>query len=233
MPSVPVADCASAPAGGSAHLSLEEAALCLRRGGVLVFPTETLYALGCLATDSRAVERVYQIKRRSVHKPLPLLAADAEQAGAVVHLAALPPELAAFWPGPLSVLLPALPSLPLPLRNARGLAALRVTSHPQAAALARAAGCPLTASSANFRDAAPACLLQDLDTDLLDALTAASPLPGRCPLLSGHPQPAGGKPSTLVEPLPKKPGGQKALRVLRPGAVPEKALEDAGFFLVR
>ena len=179
------------------------------------------------------MERVYQIKRRSVHKPLPLLAADAEQAGAVVHLAALPPELAAFWPGPLSVLLPALPSLPLPLRNARGLAALRVTSHPQAAALARAAGCPLTASSANFRDAAPACLLQDLDTDLLDALTAASPLPGRCPLLSGHPQPAGGKPSTLVEPLPKKPGGQKALRVLRPGAVPEKALEDAGFFLVR
>ena len=96
-------------------LDCAAAARCLRRGGVVIFPTETFYGLGCLAADAAAVARIYQLKRRPVQRPLPLLAADADQAGAVVWLEAAPPELTArFWPGPLSLLLPVLWSAPGP-----------------------------------------------------------------------------------------------------------------------
>lgn len=101
--------------------SFSDAALCLRRGGLLIFPTETFYGLGCLAVHATAVARVYQLKRRPVHRPLPLLAADAAQAAEVVHLEAAPPELLArFWPGPLTLLLPARKHLAAPLINAQG-----------------------------------------------------------------------------------------------------------------
>lgn len=97
----------------------------------MIFPTETFYGLGCLAADAAAVGRIYQLKRRPVQRPLPLLAADAAQAGNVVRLEAAPPELVArFWPGPLTLLLPARPGLPEPLLSAGGKAAVRVSPHP-------------------------------------------------------------------------------------------------------
>ncbi|MBO5490817.1 MAG: Sua5/YciO/YrdC/YwlC family protein, partial [Desulfovibrio sp.] len=132
---------AALPAGPD----LDAAARLLRRGGVLAFPTETLSGLGCLALDAAAVAQVYQLKRRPVHKPLPLLAADAAQADAVADLAAMPQDLRAFWPGPLTVLLPGRAVLPPALKDSRGRAAVRVTSHPRAAALALRAGGALTA----------------------------------------------------------------------------------------
>lgn len=206
-------------------MGLEDAAQWLRRGGLLVFPTETFYGLGCLACDARAVAHVYQRKGRPVHKPLPLLAGSAGQVDAVADLSALPAGLAAFWPGPLTVLLPARAGLSDALCNADGLVAVRVTSHPLAAALALAAGGALTASSANLSGRSPVCAPADLDA----ALFAAH---GKCiaglrpPVLAGGPVPAGGKPSTLVEPLS---GGR--LRVWRAGAVSATRLEAAGFAL--
>ena len=65
------------------------AARFLRNGGVLVFPTETFYGLGCLAANADAVARVYQLKHRPVHKPLPLLAASTAQVDEVADLAAM------------------------------------------------------------------------------------------------------------------------------------------------
>ena len=114
--------CSSPDAG----MELAAAARFLRNGGVLVFPTETFYGLGCLAANAEAVARVYQLKHRPVHKPLPLLAAYAAQVDAVAELAAMPKGLLAFWPGPLTVLLPARSCLPPALVNAQGLAAVRL-----------------------------------------------------------------------------------------------------------
>ena len=123
-----------------AGMELAQAAEFLRSGGALVFPTETFYGVGCLAANADAVARVYQLKRRPVHKPLPLLAAHAAQVDEVAELAAMPRGLLSFWPGPLTVLLPARPCLPPALVNGEGLAAVRVTPHPLAAQLAVEAG---------------------------------------------------------------------------------------------
>ncbi len=218
---------------------LDAAARLLRRGGVLAFPTETLYGLGCLALDAAAVAQVYQLKRRPVHKPLPLLAADAAQADAVADLSAMPQELRAFWPGPLTVLLPGRAVLPPALKDSRGLAAVRVTSHPLAAALALRAGGALTASSANRSGLPAARRPKELDRELLAALAAVnaalenSPAPRAVPcvlpLPTGVPLPVGGLPSTIVEPLP----GGRRLRMLREGAVSAAALAAAGFVIVQ
>ena len=75
---------------------LQEAVACLRGGHALIFPTETFYGLGCLACDAVAVNRIYQLKRRPVHKPLPLLAASEEQVCSVACLEAMPESLRAF-----------------------------------------------------------------------------------------------------------------------------------------
>ncbi|WP_165176100.1 L-threonylcarbamoyladenylate synthase [Desulfovibrio sp. ZJ369] len=224
-------------------LDPEAAALCLRRGGVLIFPTETFYGLGCLAADGGAVARIYQLKRRPVQQPLPLLAADVAQAKAVARLEAAPPELlAAFWPGPLTVLLPARAAdvaqggargLPAALLNGEGKVAVRVTPHSLAARLALLAGGALTASSANPSGRAPACHWKELDPELLAALADLGDLGGLLPAGRGGEQPAGGAPSTLVEPLEDaERGGQKRLRLLRAGAISSQALERAGFACV-
>ena len=239
--------CRSNPAVG---MELAAAATFLRHGGVLVFPTETFYGLGCLAANAQAVARVYQLKCRPVHKPLPLLAAHPDQVDAVAELAAMPTALLSFWPGPLTVLLPARPCLPPALVNEQGLAAVRVTPHPLAAQLAERAGGALTSSSANLSGGTPVCLPGELDTALMDALrrmalgmqcpdgceeqaesTEPLPLPVPLPLLLGGPLPAGGLPSTVVEPLPGKNSGAGRLRIVRAGAVSPAALEAAGFTL--
>lgn len=238
-------------------LSLEEAARCLEAGGIVLFPTETLYALGCRADKPEACARLCALKRRPQGSPLPLLAADTAQAALAVQLEAAPPALTeTFWPGPLSLLLPGRPHIAPQARNAAGLAALRVTPHPLAARLARLAGGALTASSANFSGHAPASRLADVDAALLDALgrlargdgsagacraetLRAGMLPARTPLAgilaaSADAEPAGGPPSTLVQPLWRQAGatpGRVPLRLLREGAIPAAALVAAGFAL--
>ncbi|MBQ3059330.1 MAG: L-threonylcarbamoyladenylate synthase [Desulfovibrio sp.] len=209
----------------------EDAAICLAGGGVLLFPTETFYALGCLATQGRAVGRVYQLKGRSVQQPLPLLAADMDQAASLACLDGDALTLATlFWPGPLSLLLPvrpgALQALPSPLVNSAGKIALRVTPHPLAALLARLAGGPLTASSANLSGKAPARYYQEVSPELTARLAAAQPAGQGGLILPRHPDedPAGGAPSTLVEPL----GGGR-VRILRSGALGTAMLAEAGF----
>ena len=221
-------------------MDLAQAARFLRGGGAVVFPTETFYGVGCLAAHAQAVARVYQLKRRPVHKPLPLLAAHAAQVDEVAELAAMPSGLAAFWPGPLTVLLPARACLPQALVNDQGLVAVRVTPHPLAAQLAVEAGGALTASSANLSGGEAVRSPQQLDPALLDALQQMAqeiPMPAsgkdfmhnQQPILLGGPPPAGGLPSTVVEPLGCAKEGAGRLRVLRAGAVSVAELVAAGF----
>ncbi|MBD5646877.1 MAG: Sua5/YciO/YrdC/YwlC family protein [Desulfovibrio sp.] len=210
------------------RLGLEEAAASLARGGIVIFPTETLYAIGCRVDKALACARICAIKGRPEGSPLPLLAADREQAARTVWLEAAPEHLLeAFWPGPLSLLLPALPGVAPEARNGAGLAALRVTSHPLAARLAALAGFALTASSANFSGGAPAARAEDLDAGLLAALARSGGEVGLLTASAPEEEPHGGLPSTLAQPLAGPEG--TTLRLLREGAVSAKALAAAGF----
>ena len=184
-----------------------------------------MYAIGCRADKARACASLCALKGRPEGSPLPLLAGDVAQAARTVRLAKAPPSLTAlFWPGPLSLLLPAMPGVAPQARNAGGLSALRVSPHPLAATLAKLAGAALTASSANFSGAPPAARAEDLDPALLAALATGGVPAGLLVARSPEEEPRGGPPSTLALPL-----GGRTLRLLRRGAVSAEALAEAGF----
>jgi L-threonylcarbamoyladenylate synthase len=124
---------------------------CLRRGGVIAYPTEAVYGLGCDPWNAQAVARLLAIKRRSITKGLILIAADPEPLWSFVE--PLEQErlrdILATWPGPNTWLLPARPTTPSWLTGRFDTLAVRVTAHPLAAALCRAYGGAIVSTSAN------------------------------------------------------------------------------------
>jgi L-threonylcarbamoyladenylate synthase len=128
------------------------AAQAIGRGGLVVMPTDTLYGLAVDPFDEFAVERIFQAKGRDAAQALPLIAADRAQVAA--SLGALPPQAAAlaehFWPGPLTLLVPAPGGLASGVAGATGRVGVRVPAHAVARALCAACGSPLTATSANL-----------------------------------------------------------------------------------
>jgi L-threonylcarbamoyladenylate synthase len=161
------------------------AAAALRRGEVIAYPTETFYGLGALAADGAAVERLLRAKTRPDGKPLPLLGADLAQLEAVARFSPLALRLAAdFWPGPLTLVLPARPGLHPALTGGGETVGVRVTSGEVAAALARAAGGALVATSANPAGQPPPTTAAGLDPALrarLDLVLDAGATPGGSP----------------------------------------------------
>ncbi|WP_233196491.1 L-threonylcarbamoyladenylate synthase [Chromobacterium sinusclupearum] len=123
----------------------------LRHGGVIAYSTESCYGLGCHPLDVRAIHRVLAIKARPNHKGLIVIAADFEQIRHLVRplSAAQRAELARYWPGPYTFLLPASRRVPPALRGRHDKIAVRVTAHGEAAALCRALGTALVSTSAN------------------------------------------------------------------------------------
>ncbi len=123
----------------------------LRRGGVVAFPTETVYGLGALAGDPSACARVFEIKQRPRFDPLIVHLSGAGNLGSVV--AALDERslllATAFWPGPLTLVLPKAPSVPDIVTAGLPTVAVRIPSHPIAHALLVAVGAPIAAPSAN------------------------------------------------------------------------------------
>lgn len=123
----------------------------LRSGGVVAFPTETVYGLGANALDAAAVERVFAAKGRPATNPVIVHVADIEQLGEVV--AEWPEEArrlsARFWPGPLSLVLARHPRIPAIVTAGGPTVAVRMPAHPVAERMIRAAGCPVAAPSAN------------------------------------------------------------------------------------
>jgi L-threonylcarbamoyladenylate synthase len=134
------------------------AAEVIRGGGVVAYPTETVYGLGALASHREAIARVYRLKHRARHKPLSILLEDLAQLQPLVR--AITPGtrslMARFWPGPLTLLLPAAEDLPEILTAGTGKVGVRISSHPVARELVAAVGAPITATSAN-RSGAPSC----------------------------------------------------------------------------
>jgi L-threonylcarbamoyladenylate synthase len=138
-------------AAGSSELT--EAALLLRNGGVVAFPTETVYGLGADATNEAAVRKVFAAKGRPADNPLIVHLSHPSELPSVTDISNLTAverrAMEHFWPGPLTVILSAGPNIAPSVRPELNTIGVRIPEHPVARALIAAAGCPLAAPSAN------------------------------------------------------------------------------------
>lgn len=143
-------------------MDLGAALAALARGEVIVFPTETVYGLGADALNLKAVEKVFELKGRDPNLPIPVLVADVSMLRSlVVEVSPLARQLMDnFWPGPLTLVLPARAGAPPWLLNNTGGIGVRVSSHPIATELVKRLGRALTATSANPSDRPAASTLR-------------------------------------------------------------------------
>jgi len=191
---------------------VSRAAALVRAGGIVAYPTDTFYALAANPASVAAVLQLYRIKGRQVDQAIPLIAANIEQleacAGTLGRLARILVER--FWPGPLTIVIPAWDGLVDAVHAGTGTVAVRVPAHPAARALAAACGWPITSTSAN-RSGDPALTTPEavrlaLGPDL-DAIVDGGTSPG-------------GQSSTIVDVTGREP------RLVRAGAVPwDRVLE--------
>jgi L-threonylcarbamoyladenylate synthase len=139
---------------------LDAAVDALRAGGVIAYPTEAVYGLGCDPANQAAVARLFELKERPPTQGVLLIAATFEQAAPYFELAAVPPEALARaradWPGPYTWVFPRAAHVPGWLTGAHAGIALRVTAHPLAAELCLKFGAPIVSTSANRHGDPPA-----------------------------------------------------------------------------
>jgi L-threonylcarbamoyladenylate synthase len=192
-----------------ARAALDQAAEILRSGGLVALPTETVYGLGANALDPAAVARIFAAKKRPSWDPVIVHIAGQVDANPMLEqiVADVPDTarrlIAAFWPGPLTLLLPRSAAVPDAVTAGRSLVGVRMPAHPVALQLIHRAGVPIAAPSANiFSRTSPttaAHVLEDLDGHI-DAILDAGPT-------------AHGVESTVLDP------GQRPMLIYRPGAV--------------
>jgi len=190
---------------------IQQACEALRRGGLIAFPTDTLYALGANALDTTAVERVITVKGRHSGKPLSVLVPSVEVgAGLAVHLSEGARSLMeTFWPGALTIVVKASPRLPSLLTAASGTIGLRMPAGPVARALLASFAGPIIGTSANKAGGA----------DPADAKTVQKAIGGQIDLILDGGRVTLGVPSTVIDCtiLPA--------RILREGAIARTTLE--------
>jgi L-threonylcarbamoyladenylate synthase len=163
--------------------ALSEATRILREGGIVAFPTETFYGLGVDARREAAVEKIFHIKGRNLRNPISVIVDSAQE---VIPLVAAVPEAARilmqkFWPGPLTLVFSAAPSVLSRLTGGSGKIGIRVSSHAGARFLAKGIAGPLTATSANFsggQECTRAADVIPLLGDRLDAVIDGGSTPG-------------------------------------------------------
>lgn len=190
---------------------IREAARVLASGGLVVFPTETVYGLGADALNPRAVDRIFDAKGRPADNPIIVHVADVgAMAGLVTHTpAAAQTVIARCWPGPLTLVLPASPAVPEATRGGLPTVAVRMPAHPVALMLIRAAGCPVAAPSANRSGRPSPTTAHHVLADLGDAVDL---------VLDAGPTPVGVE-STVLDLTGRTPV------VLRPGGVTVETLQ--------
>lgn len=191
---------------------LERAVAVLLEGGLVAFPTDTLYALGAHGLMPTAVERVFQAKDRPAGMALPLLLAGVEDLEKVaVDVPPLAWDFAErFWPGGLTMILRKAPSVPSEVTAGGGTVAVRVPNHNIARDLIRAVGAPLTGTSANRSGEADPVTAEDVLHQMsgrVDLVVDCGPCP-----LSGA--------STIVDLT------GDSLRIVREGVIPPDALQQ-------
>jgi L-threonylcarbamoyladenylate synthase len=190
---------------------IEIAAAILRAGGLVALPTETVYGLGANALDASAVRAIFDAKGRPADDPVIVHLAEAAQLERIARPNAIALQRAeAFWPGPLTLVLPKQPEVPAEVTAGLDSVGVRVPSHPVAHAILVAADVPVAAPSANlFGRPSPTTaqhVLDDLD-GRIDAIVDAGPT-------------SVGVESTIVD------VSHLPYRLLRPGGVPAEAVED-------
>jgi len=195
-----------------ADAAIREAASILMAGGLVAFPTETVYGLGADALDARAVARIFAAKGRPADNPIIVHLADAAMLADVVTSV---PErarvlIARCWPGPLTLVLPASRAVPEVTRGRLPTVAVRVPAHRVAIGLIRAAGRPIAAPSANRSGRPSPTTAQHVLADLGDAIDL---------VLDAGPTPLGVE-STVLDLTRRVPA------VLRPGGVPLETLQE-------
>jgi L-threonylcarbamoyladenylate synthase len=197
---------------GVLQREIEKGVKILRKGGVIAFPTDTVYGLGADAFNSRAVERIFEIKTRPRHLQLPLLIADVEQLTILAHpISEIAWFLARrFWPGGLTLVLPKAASLPTYLAPGSSIA-VRVPNHPICLALIQRLGNPVIGTSANI-SGEPAALTADEAGQHLGEKIDFIINGGKCP---------GGKESTVVDVTCEAPV------ILRQGLIPSHEIDKA------
>jgi L-threonylcarbamoyladenylate synthase len=182
----------------------------IQRGGVVAVPTETYYGLGANPFDRQAVERLLAVKGRPDGKPILVLIGRRAQLSSLVQTISPIATLLmdAFWPGPLTILFPARPSLPPQLTAGTGTVGVRLTPCAPLVQLLQEVG-PLTGTSANRTGCPPARTAGEVEEALgqdIELIIDAGLTPG-------------GPPSTIVD-------GRECVRLIREGAVTRQMLEN-------
>jgi L-threonylcarbamoyladenylate synthase len=182
----------------------------LAGGGLVVFPTDTVYGLGARVNDPQAIRRLYEAKGRALEKAIPVLVGDTAHVSQAAQMNAMGQRLAErFWPGALTLVTRKQPWLPSQL-SALPTIGVRMPAHPAALALLRAAG-PLAVTSANLSGGENA----------VTAAQAQEQLAGRVELILDGGRAPGGQPSTVVDCTGDRPV------ILRAGPVNLEQLEAA------
>ena len=183
----------------------------IRRGGLVVFPTETVFGLGGNALDADAAQKIYAAKGRPSDNPLIIHIADPSEATLYTETSDLFDRLAKrFMPGPLTVVLPAKPVIPKTVTAGLPTVAVRCPSHPVAHALIAAAGVPIAAPSANLSGSPSPTTFAHVKEDL----------DGRVDMILG------GECSIGVESTIIRIDGENELTLLRPGGITPEELGE-------
>jgi len=191
---------------------IEKGVTTLKKGGVIAFPTDTVYGLGADAFNARAVERIYEIKNRARHQQLPLLIADVKQLTALANPI---PEIAwfltrHFWPGGLTLVLEKTDSVPAHLASGPTIA-VRIPNHCVCLALIQHLGNPIIGTSANISGQPPALTADEVRQQLAGEIDFVLN-GGKCP---------GGKESTVVDITHDAPA------ILRQGIISSDEIDKA------
>jgi len=198
--------------GNPSSLLIERAVAILRQGGVVAFPTETFYGLAVDATNEKAVDRIFEIKGRSFNNPIALIISKDDDLVLITDniTEAAKVLMAAFWPGPLTLVFKASLSVSPRLTAGTGKIGARISSHPIAHALAAGLGRPITATSANLsgaRECTTAAAVKDqITSDLVTIIDGGAT--------------SGGKGSTILDITSHPP------IVLREGSISWKMITE-------
>ncbi|MEM7116524.1 MAG: L-threonylcarbamoyladenylate synthase [Chloroflexota bacterium] len=189
--------------------AIEQTAVFLKQGQLIVLPTDTVYGVAANAFDGAAVEQLYVVKKRPLSKPIPVLLADPEALSLVADgIPSLAQQLIArYWPGALSLIVPKKASLPEALSPNAGVA-VRIPDCPVARAVIRAAGGAVAATSANLSGEEPA----------LTAVSAYEALGEQVAAVLDNGPSLGTIASTVIDCLGPTP------KIIRPGPITEKDL---------
>ena len=189
--------------------AIQSATLLVKRGGVIVYPTDTVYGVGCDPFNEDSVKRLFKIKGERT-KPFPILASSVEDVEKIAQISGKALKLAKkFWPGPLTMVLQKKPSFPNIVTAHLNSVAVRVPNHDIALELIRQCGGLLIGTSANKSGGA----------DPSDAKTVQKAVGGQIDLILDGGRVALGVPSTVID-CTTQPA-----RILREGAIPRSRLQ--------